>query len=676
MLYSMAPASLLVINLIINWESLRKYGFRINKDGEKNRVPVLYNYFILAASIYLFVDAVWGIMYEHHDIPALFPFIYSFTVFYFIFMLLTMLTWTRYIVAYLDKRGRKTNVLLYGVWTMVIIGVICLLANRFGHFMFSYNEAHEYIGESGRNISFLLQIAFYAVLSIYMLYVVHKSVGRERVRCQAVAFTSIVLGVFLVFQILYAFLPSYAIGLMIGICLVHSFVQSTLKREKEIHDHIASVMAEDYEAIFYIEIETGEYLSFSQSQKYRTIEATERGKNFYKEAYDSIDEVVYPDDREYAKSFYNKETMLKSIEGKRSFSFKYRVMVEGEPRFFLFTVMPERGSQYLIFYEKDIQDELNAEMAQKENQKKTVTFSQIAESLASNYDVIYYIDVTDSSYIGYEAQNIYGKLQISNSGEDFFGESLANIPQIVHTQDRDRVCEYVNKDNMLSSLELRKETSIDYRIMVDGKARFTRMISKKASDGSHIIIGVEDIDAEVQREKQQLKALKTEKELARRDELTGIKNKTAYLELEESVQGNIDNGLDYLDFALVVCDANNLKQINGTLGHAAGDEYIKASARVLCDIFVHSPVFRVGGDEFAVFLRGNDYASRHELMDKLRSQVLENNKSGTGVVLAAGMSEYIPDSDSLVSDIFERADKQMYEDKQKLKSLKKQQPAS
>ncbi len=668
MLYSMTPASLLVINLIINWESLRKYGFRINKDDEKNRVPVLYNYFILAASIYLFVDAAWGIMYEHHDIPALFPFIYSFTVFYFLFMLLTMLTWTRYIVAYLDKRGRKTNVLLYGVWTMVIIDVICMMANRFGHFMFSYNEAHEYIGESGRNISFLLQIAFYAAISIYMLYVAHKSVGRERFRYQAVAFTSIVLGVFLVFQILYAFLPSYAIGLMIGICLVHSFVQSTLKREKEIHDHIASVMAEDYEAIFYIEIESGEYLSFSQSQKYRTIEATELGKNFYKEAYDSIDEVVYPDDREYAKSFYNKEIMLKNIEGKRSFSFKYRVMVEGEPRFFLFTVMPERGSQYLIFYEKDIQDELNAEMVQKENQKKTVTFSQIAESLASNYDVIYYIDVTDSSYIGYEAKNIYGQLQISMSGDDFFGESLINIPSIIYEKDIDAVSEYVNKDNMISSLEIHKNHSIDYRLMVDGKIRYTRMIAKKASDGEHIIIGVEDIDAEVQREKQQLKALKTEKELARRDELTGIKNKTAYLELEKSVQGNIDNGIDYLEFALVVCDANNLKQINDTLGHAAGDEYIKASARVLCDIFVHSPVFRVGGDEFVVFLRGGDYASRLELMDKLRSQVLENNKSGTGVVLAAGMSEYIPDSDSLVSDIFERADKQMYEDKQKLKS--------
>lgn len=673
MLYSMAPASLLVINLIINWESLRKYGFRINKDDEKNRVPVRYNYFILAATIYIFVDAVWGIMYEHHDNPALFPFIYSFTVFYFLFMLLTMLTWTRYIVAYLDKRGRKSNLLLHGVWIMVMIGVICLMANRFGHFMFSYNEAHEYIGESGRNISFLLQIAYYAVISIYMLYVVHKSVGRERVRYQAVAFTSIVLGVFLVLQILYSFLPSYAIGLMIGISLVHSFVQSGEKRQKEVHDHIASAMAEDYEAIFYIEIETGEYLSFSLSQKYRSITTTAKGKNFFKDAVESIDQCVYPDDRDYAKGFYDKETLLKNIGGKRSFSFKYRVMVEGEPRFFLFTVMPERGGKYLIFYEKDIQDELNAELAQKENQKKTVTFSQIAESLASNYDMIYYVDVTDSTYVGYEVNNIFGNLQIGRSGKDFFLDCLERIPSVIYLPDIDAVTDYLNKDNMISSLEIHKEHNIDYRITIDGSPRYTRMTAKKASDSKHIIIGVEDIDAEVQREKQQLKALKSEKELARRDELTGIKNKTAYKELEASVQGNIDNCIDYLEFGLVVCDANNLKYINDTFGHAAGDEYIKSAARILCDIFVHSPVFRVGGDEFVVFLRGGDFAIRHELMEKLRNQVLENNKAGNGVVLAAGLSEYNPETDKYAVEIFERADKEMYEDKQRLKALKNKQ---
>ena len=594
---------------------------------------------------------------------------YLFTVFYFVLMLLTLLTWTRYIVAYLDKHGRRTKILLYGVWTMVVIGVACLMLNRFfGHFMFSYNEAHEYIGESGRNISFILQIAFYAVITVYMLSVASKSTGQEKLRYNAVAATSVVLGVFQILQINYAFLPFYAMGLMVGNCLVLSFVQSGEKKEKEIHDNIANAMAQDYEAIFYIEIETGEFFSFSKSQKYRTLNATEAGKDFFKETLESIDTCVYPDDREYAKNFYIKEEMIKRLEGRHSFSFKYRVMFDGKPRFFLFTVSRDINERYLIFYEKDINDELNEEKIRKDNQKKTVTFGQIAESLASNYDEIYYVNVEDSAYAGYEVNNIYGQLEISKSGEDFFKESLENIPQVVHRQDVDQVSEFITKDNLLSMLEDHKDGSIDYRIMVNGKSRYTRMIVRKSSDGTHLIIGVEDIDEVIKREKRHMKALKTEKELARRDELTGVRNKTAYKELEKTIQSNIDNGMDYLNFALVVCDSNNLKMINDTLGHAAGDEYIRASAQILCDIFVHSPVFRVGGDEFVVFLRGSDFSSRKELMEKLRSKVIENQKNGDGVALASGMAEYQPETDSFVSEVFDRADKEMYADKQSLKA--------
>jgi len=669
MIYSMVPAVVLIINLILNEESLVKYGILEKKQGENTLVHVRYNHFVIAACCYFFVDGSWGILYEHHDIPQLFPAIYFFTVFYFVLMLFTMLTWTRYIVAYLDKHGRRTKVLLYGVWTMVVIGVACLMLNRFfGHFMFSYNEAHEYIGEFGRNISFILQIAFYAVIAVYMLSVASKSTGQEKIRYNAVVATSVVLGVFQILQITYAFLPFYAMGLMVGICLVLSFVQSGEKKEKEIHDNIANAMAQDYEAIFYIEIETGEFIPFSKSKKYMTLNATESGKDFFKEALENIDTCVYPDDREYAKSFYIKEEMLKRLEGRHSFSFKYRVLFDGKPRFFLFTVSRDINERYLIFYEKDIDDELNAEKIQKENQKKTVTFGQIAESLASNYDEIYYVNVEDSAYVGYEVNNIYGQLEISKSGEDFFKESLENIPQVVHRQDQDQVSEFITKDNLLSMFEDHKDCSIDYRIIVNGKSRYTRMIARKSSDGTHFIIGVEDIDEVIKREKRHMKALKTEKELARRDELTGVRNKTAYKELEKSIRSNIDNGMDYLNFALVVCDSNNLKMINDTLGHAAGDEYIKASAQILCDIFVHSPVFRVGGDEFVVFLRGSDFSSRKELMEKLRSKVIENKKNGDGVVLASGMAEYQPETDSFVSEVFDRADKEMYADKQSLKA--------
>ena len=169
------------------------------------------------------------------------------------------------------------------------------------------------------------------------------------------------------------------------------------------------------------------------------------------------------------------------------------------------------------------------------------------------------------------------------------------------------------------------------------------------------------------KEKEHLKALNTEKELARRDELTGIKNKTAYSELEQSVQNNIDSGVDYLPFAIAVCDVNNLKKINDTEGHKAGDEYIRSAAKMLCDIFTHSPVFRIGGDEFVIFLSGEDYNSREDLIIRLHEQIMTNVLNEKGPVIASGMSEFEPGRDHSVSEVFERADNKMYEDKRDLK---------
>ena len=669
MLYAITPAAMLILILILNWELLANYGFFEKKQDTQNVVHVRYNWFLLASCSYLIVDMTWSLLYAHKEVQAFFPFIYYLTDLYFIFMLLTMLTWTRYMVAYLNKGGRSSRVLVYIVWALCIIGVVCLILNRFYHLMFSYNEKNEYIGEVGRNVSFLLQIVFYEAITTYMIYVANNSNGRQKFRYKVVAATSMVQGIFLTFQIIYALFPCYAVGLMIGISMIHTFVQSGEKKDKEIRDNIAYAMAEDYEAIFYIDLESGEYMTFSKTKKFMSMKIMTLGKDFFKEALEGITKTTYPGDLEYAKQFYNKETLLKFLENRTSFSFKYRVLINNEPRYFLFTVMRDKNLQYLIFYEKDIEDELKAERTQKENQRKTITFAQIAESLATNYDLIYYVDITNSSYVCYQSNEIFGQLEVNKVGEDFFGGSLSNIQKLVHEQDREKLAEFITKENMIATMENHKNCSVNYRMIVSGKVQYTRMTVRKSSDNTHFIIGVENVDDEIKKERKRLRELKTEKELARRDELTGVKNKTAYKELEQSVQENMDNGLDYLSFALVVCDANNLKQINDSHGHNAVDEYIRASANLLCNIFVHSPVFRVGGDEFVVFLRGNDYFYRDELMEKLRNLVLENKQRGIGVTLASGIAEYNSETDNFVSDIFNRADKEMYEDKKKLKSL-------
>ena len=163
--------------------------------------------------------------------------------------------------------------------------------------------------------------------------------------------------------------------------------------------------------------------------------------------------------------------------------------------------------------------------------------------------------------------------------------------------------------------------------------------------------------------------MNAEKRLARHDELTGIKNKTAYSELEETIQSSIDRKERTLPFAVAVCDVNDLKKVNDTEGHQAGDELIKAAAKMICNTFTHSPVYRIGGDEFVVFLQGDDFNSREELVGRMRVIVMQNNIKKSGPVIAIGISEYDPKNDRRVTDVFEHADNLMYENKKELKAM-------
>ena len=155
------------------------------------------------------------------------------------------------------------------------------------------------------------------------------------------------------------------------------------------------------------------------------------------------------------------------------------------------------------------------------------------------------------------------------------------------------------------------------------------------------------------------------RDMANTDPLTGVKSKHAYVEKVREINEGIRNGTA-AEFAIAVCDVNGLKQVNDTLGHQAGDQYIRKASDMICGIFVHSPVYRIGGDEFAVYLNGHDYEAREELMKKLHDMSEANIKLGEAVV-SGGLSDYAGDSD--VQTVVERADAQMYREKQLLKSL-------
>ena len=447
-------------------------------------------------------------------------------------------------------------------------------------------------------------------------------------------------------------------------------IDEEIARQKEIYDQITGSLAEQYDTLYYIDIEDSTYAEISSTDEFKKLNVPATGNDFFAESRRSIRKYVHPEDQDKALRLHYKDVMIANLKNHSSFSLAWRLVVNGKVVNIRHTELMSRDGKHIIVCIENIDAEVKAELELKENQKKSVTYTQIAERLADHYDLIYYIDCRNSNYIELSTKQKSGELNVQSEGDDFFGAAARNVDRFIYLEDRSRIRLFMDRDNLLTRLENRRQLTEDYRmITADGKIQYTRMSVVYSSDHSHFIICVENRDEDVRREKEHLEELSIANRIARRDELTHTKNKTAYHEMENELQSRIGSGCE--PFGIVVCDINDLKIINDTEGHKAGDDYIKASCTMICRTFSHSPVFRIGGDEFAVVLRGDDYKNRMMLISGLRRQAEENVRIGEGPVVASGLAEYQPEADHFVEDVFNRADRMMYDNKTQLKEQKK-----
>jgi len=151
------------------------------------------------------------------------------------------------------------------------------------------------------------------------------------------------------------------------------------------------------------------------------------------------------------------------------------------------------------------------------------------------------------------------------------------------------------------------------------------------------------------------------------DALTSVRNKRAY-DLEVLKLAQMQG-----DYGLVMIDLNELKQINDCYGHEKGNIAIKTLCESVCRIFKHSPVFRIGGDEFVVVLKNDDFNDREALIAKFENELAAIHADQSlapeqRISAAIGYAVYDPTTDKGVEDVFNRADKAMYENKNKIKS--------
>ena len=439
-----------------------------------------------------------------------------------------------------------------------------------------------------------------------------------------------------------------------------------ISEKNVIFSHIAESLANQYGMIYYVDAETDEYIEFTAGTEFREFGVAPSGSDFFGVSQRNVSLIVHPDDRERVFDALNKKTMLQALAESDAFHMTYRLLMANGEHYTRMTVFWANDRRHLIMGVMNIDEEMQRENTMKKMAIENAVFSQIAVSLANQYDTIYYVDMLTNHYMEFASTDVYKSLEVLPAGDDFFAESSRNIARVIYPDDREMIMRLLDKVSMVQLLQGRHMLTQTYRLLIGNGIMYARMSIIWATDNKHLIIGVMNVDEEVRKEQEVQQRLQIANEKAYRDELTGVRNKGAYQEMTAGIDAAVSSRVAK-DFAVVVCDVNGLKQINDLLGHIEGDAYIRNACSLICNIWVHSPVFRIGGDEFAVLLQGSDYENRYSLLEEMNRQIAEN-KQNSGIVIAAGMSEFNPDTDKSVADVFERADALMYQNKASLKA--------
>lgn len=155
--------------------------------------------------------------------------------------------------------------------------------------------------------------------------------------------------------------------------------------------------------------------------------------------------------------------------------------------------------------------------------------------------------------------------------------------------------------------------------------------------------------------------------LAYTDQMTKMSNRTAFhRDFEKFITSPHDIGI-------IILDLNNLKQINDTLGHNLGDDYIIKSAKIISNTFAHvGKCYRVGGDEFVVIIQNASSFNFEYRFDVMECSINSFNTSQRElhIQVAYGYAIYDQSLDSKLNDTYHRADKNMYINKKEKKNIR------
>ena len=435
-----------------------------------------------------------------------------------------------------------------------------------------------------------------------------------------------------------------------------------------IFTHIAQTLAQGYTFLYYVNLDSEEYIEFQTDDESGMLSEARRGWHFFEQCMIDIEQAIYPDDRAIVREALDRKKLVKKLDRNKTVVVNYRLLQEERATYVSMRISRMTDDErYIVIGVMDVDEQMKQRHAAERMKEERIAYARLS-ALTGDYLCIYVVVPETGYYREFSASASYEKLVQAKTGGDYFAATREAALSIIHPEDQNRFLSTFTRENILGEIGQHGIFTLSYRIMMDGSPLYVQLKAAivEEKEGARLIVGIIDIDAQVRQEEKYVRRLAQARKDVNIDALTGVKNRHAYLETEERINAQIAEQRGP-EFAIVILDVNDLKKVNDNDGHKAGDQYLRNACKIICDIFKHSPVFRIGGDEFAVIAQGSDYEDIETLIERVYTHNAEAKRNG-GIVIACGMAKY--EADACVAPVFERADQNMYENKSSLKANK------
>ena len=199
----------------------------LSKGARALQTRRIYRGFLVAVLCYYTTDALWGIL-DAHRLTTL---QHVDTTLYFVAMAVSVLLWTQYVIAYLESGTLFGTALKYAGWSFFVFEILVIVLNLFRPVMFWFDAAGGYHAAALRHATLGVQILMFLLAFLYTFRITLKTKGKTRRRNLTIGLFGVAMIVLIVLQVFFPLWPFYAMGYMVGTCVLHSFVVEDEKAE-------------------------------------------------------------------------------------------------------------------------------------------------------------------------------------------------------------------------------------------------------------------------------------------------------------------------------------------------------------------------------------------------------------------------------------------------------------